>query len=94
MVLIILLYNCWAFPPFLLLTHALVLVILVDEHMVQHEVEQLILQGGVWVEDQRLETLPAPRHQLVAEDHQQVTQQHEGLEVGGGSEGQSIPTEE
>ena len=86
--------NCynWVFPAFRWLTHALALVVLVDEHVVQHEVEQLVLQGGVGVEDQWLEPLPAPRHQLVAEDHQQVTQQHEGLEEG--RERQSTPTEE
>lgn len=61
------------------LTHALALVVLVDEDVVQHEGQQLVLQRVVGVEDQRLETLPAARSQLVAEDHQQVAQEHERL---------------
>ena len=61
------------------LTHALVLVVLVDEDVVQDEVEQLVLQRAVWVEDERLEALPAAGHQLVAEDHQQVAEKHERL---------------
>lgn len=52
------------------LTHALALIVLVDEDMVQDEVEKLVLQSAVWVEDQRLEAFPAARNQLVTEDHQ------------------------
>lgn len=61
------------------LTHALTLIILVDEDVVQHEIEQLVLQSAVWVEDQRLEALPAAGRQLVTEDHQQVAEKHECL---------------
>lgn len=61
------------------LTHALALIVLVNKNMVQDKVEQLILQSAVWVEDERLETFSASRSQLVAEDHQQVTEQHERL---------------
>lgn len=61
------------------LTHALTLVVLVNEDVVQHEGQQLVLQRVVGVEDQRLETLPAAGRQLVAEDHQQVAQEHERL---------------
>jgi len=64
--------------PFFL-THALALVVLVDEDVVQDEVEQLVLQSHVRVEDERLEAVPAAGHQLVAEDHQQVAEEHEGL---------------
>lgn len=62
-----------------LLTHALALVVLVDEDVVQNKVQQLVLQSVVWVEHQRLQALPAARHQLMTEDHQQITEQHEGL---------------
>lgn len=72
--------DAFAAPP---LTHALALVVLVDEDVVQDEVEQLVLQGAVGVEDQRLEPLPAAGDQLVAEDHQQVAEEHEGLRVKG-----------
>lgn len=41
------------------LTHALTLIVLVDEDVVQDKVEQLVLQGTVGVKDQRLEALPA-----------------------------------
>lgn len=68
-----------SWSPLLRLTHALTLVVLVDEDVVQHEGQQLVLQRVVGVEDQRLEALPAARRQLVAEDHEQVAQQHERL---------------
>lgn len=61
------------------LTHALALIILVDEDMVQDEVEQLVLQSAVGVKDQRLKPLPTTGDQLVAEDHQQVAEKHERL---------------
>ncbi len=61
------------------LTHALTLIVLVDEDVVQHEVEQLVLQSAVWVKDQWLEALPAAGSQLVTEDHQQVAEKHERL---------------
>lgn len=61
------------------LTHALALIVLVDEDVVQDEVEQLVLQSAVWVEDQRLEAFSAAGDQLVTEDHQQVTEKHERL---------------
>lgn len=61
------------------LTHALTLIVLVDEDVVQDKVEQLVLQSAVRVEDQWLEALPAARSQLVTEDHQQVTEKHERL---------------
>ena len=64
------------------LTHALALIILVDEDVVQDEVEQLVLQSAVWVEDQWLEALPTARDQLVTEDHQQVAEKHERLSRG------------
>lgn len=64
----------------LCLTCAVVVIVLVDEDVVQDEVEQLGLQGGVWRVDQSLQLLPARRHDLVAEDHQGVTQDGEGLE--------------
>ncbi len=41
------------------LTHALALIVLVDEDVVQDEVEQLVLQSAVRVKDERLEALPA-----------------------------------
>lgn len=61
------------------LTHALTLIVLVDEDVVQDEVEQLVLQRAVRVKDQRLQALPAARRQLVTEDHQQVAEKHERL---------------
>ena len=47
--------------------------------MVQDEAEQLRLEGGVGRVDQALQLLAARRHDLVAEDHQGVTQDGEGL---------------
>lgn len=64
---------------FLSLTHALALIILVNEDMVQDEVEHFVLQSAVRVKHQWLEALPAAGDQLVAEDHQQVTEKHERL---------------
>lgn len=74
------------------LTHALTLVVLVDEDVVQHEVQQLVLQRAVGVEDEGLETLPAAGRQLVAEDHQQVAQEHERLRKNTSSQNCSPPS--
>ena len=71
------------------LTHALALVVLVDEDVVQDEGEQLFLQSAVRVEDERLEAVPAAGHQLVTEDHQQVTEKHERLKE---TQGLNFPT--
>lgn len=60
-------------------THALVLVILINKDVIEDEAEQLILQCAVRIKHQRLQGLSAPCGQLVTEDHQQVTQQHERL---------------
>ena len=47
--------------------------------MVLDEAEHLGLQGGVWAVDERLQGLAAGRHDLVAEHHQHVAQDGEGL---------------
>lgn len=55
------------------LTCAVIVIILINEHLIQNEVEQLCLQRGVWREDQRLQLFPARGHNLVTEDQQQIT---------------------
>lgn len=57
----------------LILTCAVVVIILINEHLIQNEVKQLCLQRGVWREDQRLQLLPTRRHYLMTEDQQQIT---------------------
>lgn len=52
----------------LILTCAVIVIIMINEHLIQNEVEQLRLQRGVWREDQRLQLFPARRHNLVTED--------------------------
>lgn len=47
--------------------------------MIQDKIEQFILQRAVWIKDQWLQSVSTAVDQLVTEDHQQVTQQHEGL---------------
>lgn len=55
------------------LTCAVTVIILIIEHLIQNEAEQLCLQRGVWCEDQRLQVFPPRRHDLVTEDQQQIT---------------------
>lgn len=60
-------------------THALVLVILVNEDMVHHKAKEFRLESRVWIKHQRLKTFSTSSHQLVAKNHQEITEQHESL---------------
>lgn len=64
-------------------TRAVGVVVLVDEDVVQDEAEQLGLQRGVGRVDQRLQHVAAPGDDLVAEDHQHVAEDGEGLRKPG-----------